>query len=139
MDRCKVITKDMLDKLLEAEPREQGKRILSSIKGFELPFNVLEDTEVANDAELHVKEGDLWCCLDGIVNFFVGGKLVKPWTTKCDLHGNPIELKAKVIEGGGHIVLRQGDWLWIPPGEPHQHECKGSSARLIIIKIPSKD
>ena len=35
------------------------------------------------------------------------------------------------------MILKQGDWLWIPAGEPHQHSATGT-ARLVIIKIPSK-
>lgn len=62
MDKCKILTNEVLKGLLKAEPRQIGKRILDSVKGFGLPLNVLEDTEVVNDVEVHVKEGDLWYC-----------------------------------------------------------------------------
>jgi uncharacterized RmlC-like cupin family protein len=45
------------------------------------------------------------------------------------------EWKAKEIKGGTEVVMKPGDWLWIPAGEPHQHKTS-TKARLVIIKVP---
>lgn len=101
------------------------------------PVAVLEDKEILNDAEVHKTEGDLWLCLEGEVTFICGGELVDPRFSKDkDGKDKVNELRAKEINGGAEIVLKPGDWLWIPPGEPHLHKTSGT-ARLVIIKIPN--
>lgn len=112
----------------------QGKRLLEPLKSFSLgekvPMHILEDVEVANDAEVHRHEADLWHCLSGEVTFVCGGEMVHP-----TVGGDDREIKAKEIRGGQEIALTAGDWLFIPAGEPHLHKAEGT-ARLIIIKIP---
>ena len=124
---------------LKAKP-SGGKRLLEPLKSIAaanaLPFNILEDKNVSNDAEVHMHEGDLWCCLAGRVTFVCGGKMVSPWFwEKADGTKNKNEIKAKKIKGGKTMVLSPGDWLWIPAGVSHSHRTKGT-ARLVIIKIP---
>jgi len=88
-----------------------------------------------NDAEVHKREGDLWCCISGEVVFTCGGDLVDPSPVRnLDGTENLDELKAKTIRRGTKIIMRPGDWLWIPPGQSHQHVCK-RTGRLFIIKI----
>jgi len=118
-----------------------GKNLLEPFRTLslqnKLPFSILEDTAVSNDAEVHAKEGDLWFGLEGEAKFVCGGEMVEP---KCRLNAgteNKNELYASKIKGGSEFVVRAGDWLWIPAGEPHQHSATGT-ARLVIIKIPSK-
>ena len=136
------ISKGEIDKSLSNIP-VKGKRLLEPIKALsartKTPLNILEDHQILdNEAEVHKQEGDLWQCLEGEVNFIYGGEMVNPWVKKnADGTENPNEIKAKEIKNGTEIVLRPGDWLWIPPGEPHQHNCAGT-ARLAIIKIPGK-
>lgn len=124
-----------------AVPALAGKRLLEPLKSFsaknKFPLNILEDKEISNDAEVHKNEGDLWHCLEGEVTFIHGGELVDPVFGKnVDGSTNENELSAKEISGGEEIVVRQGDWFWIPPGVPHKHSSNGT-ARLIIIKIPN--
>jgi len=102
-----------------------------------LPFKILEDKEVVNEAEVHKIEGDLWHCLEGKAEFIYGGELVNPIVVIQNGIANENELKAKEIFGGIKVILRAGDWLWVPPWQPHQHQCS-EVARLIIIKIPAK-
>jgi len=133
------ISKEDIDETLKS-PSEQGKRALDPLKSFRgeraLPFNILEDNKVVNDAEVHHHEGDLWLCLEGEVDFICGGEMVDPWFEKnADGSDNTNEVKAKEIKGGTETTLKPGDWLWIPPGEPHQHKCEGI-ARLVITKVP---
>ena len=134
-----LIKKSDIGETLQNEPK-QGKNILEPIKTLAreraISYNILEDTNVTNDAEVHLHEADLWNCLQGEVEFTLGGEL-KNGMHRKDANGNenPNELFAKEIIGGEKITLTAGDWLWIPAGEPHQHSAKGT-ARLVIVKIP---
>lgn len=117
-----------------------GKNLLEPLKSTAiergLPFKILEDHQVVNDAEVHVHEGDLWYCLEGEVTFIYGGVLVEPQVkVRKDGTKDASEQFSKEIFGGTEVVLKPGDWLWIPAGEPHQHSCP-DTARLMIIKIP---
>lgn len=118
-----------------------GKRLLEPLASLardkKLPFKIIEDHQVpVSECEVHMTEGDLWSCLEGKVQFTVGGKLVAPMYRKnSDGSDNVQELVADSIEGGQVHILEKGDWLWIPAGEPHLHVCD-ETARLMIIKIP---
>jgi len=134
-----VVRKADIAKTLKTKPID-GKRLLEPMKAIAathgLPMNILEDRNVANDAEVHTREGDLWHCLEGSVTFVCGGKMVAPWYgKKADGTENKNEIKAKKIKGGKTMILSSGDWLWIPAGVSHSHRTKGI-ARLVIIKIP---
>lgn len=140
MDKCFLVRKEDIDKTLASVPT-QGKKLLEPLKSLaaanKLPFNILEDKEILNnDAEVHTHESDLWLCLEGEVKFVYGGELTDPWFKKlADGTEDRREIKAKEIRGGETAILKPGDWLWIPAGQPHQHQCAGT-ARLAIIKIP---
>ena len=60
------IPKTQIDKALTILPL-QGKRniepFISLAKETGLPLQLLEDTDVVNDAEIHKKADDLWLCL----------------------------------------------------------------------------
>jgi mannose-6-phosphate isomerase-like protein (cupin superfamily) len=101
----------------------------------DLPLGILEDSAVENAPEVHRHEGDLWQCVEGAVTFVVNGELVgATGRVREDGSPNPDELVGERIEGGTTYTLGPGDWLWIPPGVPHQHTAVGT-ARLVIIKI----
>ena len=130
MAKSKLLTKKDVQKIL-SQTSVQGKRMI--FKSPDLPVGILENKDAVNDAEVHKKEGDLWHCLEGEVKFVYGGELVDEWAAKdMEGNGNPNELRAKAISNGTEVVLKSGDWLWIPPGEPHQHSGTG---KLVIIKI----
>lgn len=102
-----------------------------------LPFKIINDKK--NDKklpELHVKEGDLFYCLEGQTDFVCGGLLLNQ-TNRINTNGtlNISELSGSKIKNGVSYKLKQGDWLWIPPNTPHQHN-SNSMALLIIVKIP---
>jgi mannose-6-phosphate isomerase-like protein (cupin superfamily) len=101
------------------------------LNDWSLPFKVQDDIQIMNKPEVHKKSGDLWFCMEGEPTFIIGGELENPWLKD----GDENELRAETIKGGDEIVLRPGDWLWAPPGCPHQHGCK-TKAKLMIIKIP---
>lgn len=139
--RSAFVPADLIQKTLATAPT-QGKHLLEPHKAFaaehKLPFNILEDHEIGNnEAEIHMHEGDLWHCLEGEVKFIYGGDMIDPWVkVNPDGTKNENEIKAKEIKGGTEVTMRPGDWLWIPAGEAHQHNCAGT-ARLVIIKIPA--
>lgn len=133
------IPKNIIDETLANSPTP-GKKLLEPLKSFGkesgLPINILEDMDIVNEAEVHAHEADLWGCLEGEVTFIYGGELLNPRTKKNpDGSFDERELRAKETKGGTTVILRPGDWLYIPAGEPHQHSAKGV-ARLYIIKIP---
>ncbi|MBI1888702.1 MAG: hypothetical protein HYS15_02105 [Candidatus Spechtbacteria bacterium] len=140
LPKCALVPKKMIERTL-ASPPAPGKKLLEPLLSFaaahNLPFNILEDHEVTeNDAEVHTQTGDLWHCLEGEVIFVYGGTLTHARTgKKADGTSDRRELKGKKINNGTRTILKQGDWLWIPSGQPHQHLC-AKTARLIIIKIP---
>lgn len=126
------IPKDLIDQTL-TKAAQPGKRQLEPLKSLSkekaVPLNILEDHEVVNEAEVHEQANDLWLCIEGEVLFTCGGNLVEP--RKTDEKTG--EWKGKSIEGGTDIVMKPGDWLWIPKGVPHLHRCE-KIARLYIIK-----
>lgn len=136
---CVYVPKTTLDESL-AMPAAQGRRMLEPFFSFakeqRLPFKILEDREVSNEAEVHKTEGDLWLLLEGEVTFVVEGSLVDPMQ-RLNADGTPNEHEwyAATIQDGREIRMTAGDWLWIPPGQPHQHRCD-TQARLVIIKMP---
>lgn len=119
----------------------QGKRLLEPWKSFAMennvPIQILEDHAVENEVEVHRHEGDLWICLEGEVEFIVGGAMVDPWLKKNpDGTEDSREVKAKEIKNGVTYILHERDVLWIPAGDPHKHNAK-ETARLYVIKIPA--
>ncbi|MEK7082701.1 MAG: hypothetical protein AAB972_00895, partial [Patescibacteria group bacterium] len=88
-----------------ATPPVKGKNLLEPLKSMAithgLPFKILEDHQVSNDAEVHLNENDLWCCLEGEALFVYGGVLVDPQIkVRKDGTKDENELFAKEISGG---------------------------------------
>ena len=95
----------------------------------------MEDHEVSEaEAEVHKHEADLWIGLEGKAEFIYGGELVEPWIRE-GTHSN--ELGGEDIKGGTKVVLKAGDILYIPAGQPHMHT-SSKTARMLIIKIPER-
>ncbi|MDP3935321.1 MAG: hypothetical protein Q8Q46_03855 [Candidatus Giovannonibacteria bacterium] len=136
MKKCVLTTKAEIDKTL-SQKSVLGKHQLEPLKslflGGKIPFGIIEDYKISDtEAEVHKHEGDLWFCLEGEVEFIYGGELVEPWVREGS-DGN--ELGGKGIKDGTKIILKKGDWLWIPHGQPHMHWAP-KKARMAIIKIP---
>lgn len=138
-----IIKKEEIEHILSSTAPIRGKHILEPLKTLaleqDLPFKILEDHEAVNEAEIHRTVGDLWYCLQGEVTFIYGGELMEPKIkVRRDGTTDENELLAEEISGGANVILKPGDWLWIPAGVAHQHSCVGT-ARLMIIKIPKTD
>ena len=134
------IPKSYIDATLTQAPRV-GRQLLEPIKSLAaqrgVPMNILEDHAVINKAEIHKNKSDLWLCMEGEAVFTCGGELIDPYVQEKEGVRNENELLGESIRGGTEIILRPGDWLWIPAGEAHQHQCV-DTARLVVIKIPSE-
>ena len=139
-DECVVIRYQQLVQTL-ASPPAQGKRSLEPLRAFAIthsvPMHIVEDHQVTNNrAEVHTHEGDFWICLQGPVMFVVGGELDNPQPYRPTGEGVEYrEWSAERIIDGKVVVLEPGDMLWIPAGQPHQHNCS-KTARLLLVKVP---
>ncbi len=136
---CIIVSGVDVQSMLAQESKE-GKRELEPLKSFSrqthIPLNILEDTNVTSEFEVHTHMGDLWHCIEGEVIFTLGGQMVNP-KPKVGKDGtlDEREIRAVSVEGGTERVLKTGDWLWIPPGIPHAHRTL-FTARLYVVKIP---
>lgn len=132
--------KSLLDETT-GRPVQQGVRLLEPLKAAsaagKVPFNILEESQMSGEPEVHRKHADLWGCLEGEAAFLCGGELVHAAVRlNADGTQNEDEIKGEGIVGADELVLKAGDWLWIPAGMPHQHRAN-DFVRLIIIKIPT--
>lgn len=139
MDNSFVLKKEEIDAMLASEAIA-GKTMLDPLAQIaakrELPFNIIQLNNHTNKVEVHRYLNDLWYCLEGQVKFFVGGTMIESHTRVTpDGTLDETELRAKGLEGAKELIIKSGDWLWIPAMLPHQHITQGT-ARLMIIKIP---
>ena len=139
MDCYVFVSRELIEDTL-AVTYTQGKKELEPFKTFAktqgLPYKIHQHPEVFQLAEVHLTEGDDWVCLEGEVEFIVGGVLKEQtWLVEKDGIVNPNEIRSKEIEGGTTIWLHSVEHLWIPAGTPHMHRSI-SRARSFIYKIP---
>lgn len=137
-----LLSKEDVEAMLVSQPLS-GKNLLEPLKSIaqaqSLPFNIIEFTEHTNKVEVHNIFNDLWFCMEGEVKFLCGGMMQEPHTrVRSDGTFDETEMRAKGLEGAQEIIVKQGDWFWIPAGMPHQHITE-KTARLMIIKIPHID
>ena len=69
--------------------------------------------DTTGQAELHVKDTDVFYILGGTATFITGGKIVNGKTTAPD------EVRGDSIDGGETHQLTKGDVIVIPAGTPH--------------------
>jgi mannose-6-phosphate isomerase-like protein (cupin superfamily) len=69
--------------------------------------------DAQGQAELHVRDTDVFYIVDGTAVFITGGKMVNAKTTAPD------EVRGDSIEGGETHQLSKGDVIVIPAGTPH--------------------
>jgi len=134
-----IIPKKIINDTLKTKAKK-GNRPLDPMatlaKINNLPFKIIEDKKSTNMPELHVNIGDLFHCLEGTVNFICGGVLTdRSYEVNLDGTYNKNEIKGIAIINGSTYTLQPGDWIWIPPNTPHQHNTS-STVRLMIIKVP---
>jgi mannose-6-phosphate isomerase-like protein (cupin superfamily) len=64
-------------------------------------------------AEVHVKETDIFYVVDGEATFVTGGKVVGGKETQ------PNQIRGESIDGGETYHLKKGDSITVPAGVPH--------------------
>jgi mannose-6-phosphate isomerase-like protein (cupin superfamily) len=88
----------------------------ATIKLSEYPnhFTMLTYKTKNGTPEMHEKFADFFYVVHGSATLLTGGKLVSPVTA------SPGEIHGSSLEGGKETVLREGDFVHIPPNVPHQ-------------------
>ena len=110
----------------------------SFMKSQGAPFSILEDTAVeSNKVELHTDEEDVWVCLQGEAWFKLGGEMVDPFPSTSGGAPNVKEMRSQEVQGATTVIMKPGEWLWIPAGVPHQHGASGT-ARFMVFKCKPK-
>ena len=142
MADCIYIPHAVIEKTEKNLP-QQGKHSLEPLRSLtksnEVPLSILEDTDIDNEAEMHMTKADLWQCIEGEATFILGGEMVNKRVKKNqDGSEDQTEIFAETISGGKEQVIKKGDWLWIPAGIPHQHRARGT-ARFFVIKVPKAE
>lgn len=106
------------------------KEISFNIENTPLKFVVEEEKKT--DAETHSSVADLFFIISGKMVFTCNGKLVNP--KKSPIYQNT--LVADKIKNGKKIILKAGEWLFIPANCPHQRTNLKKS-RFIVVKVPT--
>jgi len=82
----------------------------------------------AGEAELHVRDTDIFYVLDGAATVVTGGELLNRHEIAPD------ELRGSAIEGGTAHRISKGDVLTIPSGVPHWFKTVQTPFRYYVIK-----
>ena len=85
--------------------------LLAKHAAYEIHITVRDKSGLA---EIHENWSDHIFIQDGEASFIIGGIAVDAKTTA------PGERRGTSIKGGSTMVMRPGDYLFIPPGTPHQ-------------------
>jgi quercetin dioxygenase-like cupin family protein len=80
-------------------------------------------------AEVHLKETDVFYVLDGAATFVTGGKVQGLTST------DPLQPRAKSLEGGTVHQLVKGDVIVVPAGEPHWFKEVPTSVSYFVVKV----
>jgi uncharacterized protein len=83
----------------------------------------------AGQAEIHVKETDIFYVVDGAATFVTGGKILGAKESR------PNQLLGTGIEGGQVHQLKKGDFITIPAGVPHWFKEVPTSINYLTIKV----
>jgi mannose-6-phosphate isomerase-like protein (cupin superfamily) len=81
------------------------------------------------EAEVHLKETDVFYVLDGAATFVTGGKVQGLTST------DPLQPRAKSLEGGVAHTLVKGDVIVVPAGEPHWFKEVPKSVSYFVVKV----
>ena len=85
----------------------------------------------AGNAELHVKETDVFYVVDGEATFVTGGTIIGRHEVRAD------QIGGSGIEGGKTFHLKKGDVMTIEAGVPHWFkETNGISYYVVKVKKP---
>ena len=95
------------------------------------PYNVsLEYRAAVANAAVHETEAELFYVIDGSATLVTGGKLTKENRT------NAANLTGAGIEGGNSRHVAKGDFIMVPPGQPHWFSAIDGTVVLMSLHLP---
>jgi glc operon protein GlcG len=80
------------------------------------------------EAEVHLKEADIFYVREGSATFVTGGSVVDPRNL------SPAEVRGKALQGGEERVIRAGDVITIPRGVPHWFKSVQAPFTYYVVK-----
>jgi len=83
------------------------------------------------EAEVHLRDTDVFYILDGDATLVTGGDLQNPYQT------SPDEIRGSAITNGMERRLRQGDVMAIAAGTPHWFKSVGRPVTYYVVKSDS--
>jgi mannose-6-phosphate isomerase-like protein (cupin superfamily) len=82
----------------------------------------------AGEAEVHLRDTDIFYVTEGSAELIVGGEVVSPRNV------SPEEIRGSEIKGGEAIRLAQGDVMSVPRGTPHWFKQVRTPFNYYVVK-----
>lgn len=80
------------------------------------------------EAEVHLKDSDIFYVREGSATFVTGGSVVEPRNL------SPAEVRGKALQGGEERLIRAGDVITIPRGVPHWFKSVETPFTYYVVK-----
>jgi uncharacterized protein GlcG (DUF336 family) len=80
------------------------------------------------EAEVHLKDTDIFYVREGSATFVTGGSVVEPRNL------SPAEVRGKALQGGEERLIRAGDVITIPRGVPHWFKSVETPFTYYVVK-----
>jgi mannose-6-phosphate isomerase-like protein (cupin superfamily) len=122
----------LLEKEKELKQAAASGNGSASIKVSEYPnhYTMVSYRSKSGGGEIHEKFADFFYVVHGNATLLSGGKLVNP------APASPGEIRGSGVEGGTETQLREGDFVHIPAGVPHQLVlADGQDFYYFVIKV----
>lgn len=122
-----VFTAEMMAGDLKDVQSNHSTRTLLSPKGSDITMAINEESsKVSKEFEYHAKRDHVFQVLAGETQYELGGTPKNPRETK------PGEFLAPESEGHKTVMLKRGDYLFIPRMTPHRRITQDSVSLLLI-------
>jgi uncharacterized protein GlcG (DUF336 family) len=82
----------------------------------------------AGEAEVHLRDTDIFYVLDGSAELITGGEVVEPHNTSA------LEIRGKEITGGELHRIAKGDVVTVPNGVPHWFKSVKTPFKYYVVK-----
>ena len=87
--------------------------------------------DAAGEAEVHLRDTDIFYVLGGGAEFVTGGTVIDP------VNISPLEVRGKSLEGGSAQSLSKGDVISVPRGVPHWFKRVTPPFTYYVVKTTS--
>jgi uncharacterized protein GlcG (DUF336 family)/mannose-6-phosphate isomerase-like protein (cupin superfamily) len=87
--------------------------------------------DAAGEAEVHLRDTDIFYVLGGGAEFVTGGTVVDP------VNISPLEVRGKALAGGAAQTLSKGDVISVPRGVPHWFKHVTAPFTYYVVKTTS--